>query len=470
VRTIEKLLYSLFPGLLLKSTPWEALWNEQEKRQFVTTARIFFVVTFFGYVLHYFTVDRFEGLAPSPLWFRYRFGMALTSLVCLGLYSFQPFVRRFKYYRLPTILATILFCYFQTRTVIWYPKVPYLYSFAFVVVSALILRSNILRSASISTFTLALIWPTLIESGQSSAMVFSGSFFSVACVVLLRMNYLADLNFFILSQKSIEQQKRIIEINMEFTNQIKAFLPDQISKRMTVAITKQRLNVIEAVDEILRPRKLDVACLFSDIRNFTKSANDLDGFVSRSMVPNVREATQAVEEFAGIPRKVGDLLFAYFDDTNKQINLANALSAAARINRINEELNAGLEERLRIKRYILISSGQAFVGNLSGYQSAIEITAIGRPVNLLSRIDELTKTPALNGFLQAGSIIMDPETMSCLSEWFEELRFEKIDLKRLDVRIRSFEDIDSLYLFPIDDQNLLALERARLSYVTRKAS
>ena len=42
---------------------------------------------------------------------------------------------------------------------------------------------------------------------------------------------------------------------------------------------------------------------------------------------------------------------------------------------------------------MLIANGDAIVGNLGGYGSPVETAALGSPVNLLSRIDEITKLP-----------------------------------------------------------------------------
>ncbi len=451
MKWLEKFFFFLFPLARLKGTAWEYTWFEQEKSEFIQIAKIFFSVTLIGYVLHYYTVDRAEGLAPSDLWFNYRYGMALVSVMCLGFYSVPRWVRSVAFYRLPAIVAGALFCYFQTRTIIWYPKVPYLYSFAFILVCVVILRTSILKSLVVALLFSALVFPTLLESGLSVAMAFSACFFTMAFVVFARSKYSADLKYFIATQTNIQQQKRFIEVNLEFTNQIRAFLPLEISKRLNHNIQNQRMSVVQSIDEVLRPKQQQVACLFSDIRGFTKGSNDLNGYVERAVFPNVKASSLAIEKFSGIPRKIGDLIFAYFDFENADTSIEMAMRSAIEIANINAEMNADLQEDIKIKRFILLSFGEAIVGNLSGYDSSIEITAIGNPVNYLSRIDELTKHETLKAKLMNGDIIISQEMKDQIVRKFPMLPMIEIKLTDLRLKVRDFEQTESLYVFRLGD-------------------
>lgn len=451
MKTIEKIFFLLFPLALLKGTQWEAIWHEREKREFLTIVRVFFSITLIGYILHYYTVDRAEGLAPSTLWFNYRYGMAAVSAFCLAIYSIPTIYGALKYYRLPAILAGACFCYFQARTVIWYPKVPYLYAFAFVLACTIILRTSILKSVVASLIDLAMVSPTLVEANVSPAMTFSAGFFTMAVIVFARTKYTADLKYFIATQKNIQNQKRIIEINMEFTNQIKAFLPAEISRRLNAFIQDQRMSVIQSIDEVLRPKKQFVACIFSDIRGFTQGSKDLTGFVSESMLPNVKGLTQIVEKYQGIPRKIGDLIFAYYDFSSPNKCIEMAMRCAIEMARLNQEHNEALNKSIHIKRYILLSFGDAIVGNLSGYESSIEITAIGAPVNFLSRLDEITKTEALGRDLASGDIIFSNDALPFLKKNFPTLPVTEIDLAQRNLTVRDFESITKIYILRINE-------------------
>jgi class 3 adenylate cyclase len=58
---------------------------------------------------------------------------------------------------------------------------------------------------------------------------------------------------------------------------------------------------------------------------------------------------------------------------------------------VNRTVNEHLPVALQIKRYILISFGSAVVGNIGGTDGAWDITVLGTPANVLSRLDLVTK-------------------------------------------------------------------------------
>jgi Adenylate cyclase, family 3 (some proteins contain HAMP domain) len=456
VKLLEKLFFSIFPNLLLAGTPWGALWNDQEKKQFLTAIRIFYPFVISVYIIHYFTVDRIEGLAPSDLWFNYRFGMASIGTACLAYYSL-PFFYNLKYYKLPFIISCAVFTFFQARTIIWYDKVPYLYVYVFIFLSCIMLRTSMMRSVAYAAFLTAITWNTLLEATHSPAMISSAALVTMVSIMFTRAKYVSDLHLFIANQRNFEQQKKFIEVNLEFTNQIKAFLPAEISKRLTYYIQESRMTTLQAIDEVLRPRSISVACLFSDIRGFTKGSNDLHGYVSQAMLPNVKVSTELVEKHNGIPRKIGDLIFAYYDSSNLERNVLNTTLSAASISRFNSEMNESLPNDQKIKRFILVSCGDAIVGNLSSYESAIEITAIGSPVNILSRIDELTKLNPLKEQLEHGDIIMTSRFAEILSTTRPGIKLTRLDLQGLNLKVRDFEDTQSIYIFKPTKNNIEAL-------------
>ncbi len=452
MKYIEQILIYFFPFLLLKRTSWEQIWKKQEKDEFLFSIRVFFGLAAIVYVLHYFTVDRSEGLAPSSLWLNYRFGMAGIALSCLTFYS-VPILHQIKYYKIPALLACAIFCYFQTRTIIWYPKVPYLYSFAFVLISAIVIRSAIFNSLFYAIGLLLLIAPVLKEAGQTGGMIFSASVVTLIFIIYMKAKYVSELRLFIANQKNFDTQKKIIEINLEFTNQIKSFLPGEIASRLTHYVQEQRMSVLQATDEVLRPRTTKITCLFSDVRGFTKGVGDLRGYVSQSLLPNLKASTMAVERFHGISRKIGDLIFAYYDSENQDENIINVVKSAVEMSNINNEMNQQLPKEFMVRRFILISGGDAVVGNLSGYDSTIEITAIGKPVNCLSRIDEITKNKALRENLIEGDIMITPEMIPDLLKVFPGLDLSLISLSAMGLKIRDFEEIEELYLIPITKKN-----------------
>ena len=210
--------------------------------------------------------------------------------------------------------------------------------------------------------------------------------------------------------------------------------------------------MLQAAVEVLKARKTNVACLFSDIRGYTQGSKDLEAFVNKSVLPEMKACSDKVEEHLGIPRKIGDLIFAYFDDKSIDKNTVRAITAGMEIARLNQDMNATVTES-EIRRYILISTGEAIVGNLGGLDSSIEITALGSPVNLLSRLDDLTKDPTMLDLLNPGDLIICQNTFSVIERLGIGLDCELIDLDALGLSVRDFPETQLLYRIEPNDRN-----------------
>ena len=422
---------------MLEGTKWKYLWSDKNREEAATYLRIFFLAASVIYVLHYFLVDRPLGLTDSK-WAYYRFGMAALGMSMFALYSRASW-RNKALFRLPALLTMICFAFFQAKTMQWYAGVPYIYAFAMVTVFAHMIRLNALKSTIFAALMLSSQWSILSSSNVPAAELVSAALVTLVLTLLGRASVFTEINHFITQQEKLETQKQLIELNIEFTNQVKAFLPREISTRLTNQINKRRLSVIQAVDEVLRPRKVQVACLFSDIRGFTRGSVDLNEYISKGALPNIKECLQILEAYEGIPRTVGDLIFSYFDDQDILKNLINSLNAAVELSAKTEELNLLLPKDKQIRRYALISCGEAVVGNIGNFDSSREITAIGTPVNMLSRIDELTKQDAFKEALGDDKIIITSAAANLLGN-VQGLKMRKINLPSLNLVLRDFPD------------------------------
>ena len=427
----------LFPFSLVESTPWADIWLEKEKMDFLSAARIFFPVVGFLWLGHYWFFDRPMGLQPQDHWLQFRLSMTSIALTVF-IYYMSPLVR-FRFYRLPAALAGLVFCYYQARVTVWYPEAPWVYCFAFVMFSALILRTSVVKSSGYALVVMAFQWPVLMEAGVPVPVALSAGGVTILSLIIIRASYLAEIKYFLLSQQNIDTQRRNIELNIEFTDRVKSFIPGEIANRLERHLQDRNTSVIEAIYEVLRPRKQNIACLFSDIRGFTEGSKDLDAFIRDSVLPNVKESTNAIEIYGGIPRKIGDLIFAYFDHKSTHLNLIRSILAGLEIARINEDQNADLSNP-NIERYILISTGEAIVGNIGGFDSSVEITALGSPVNYLSRVDELTKHPKLRELLVSSDLIICNTSLKLLHEIDVVPNVTSIDLSELGLSIRNFHE------------------------------
>lgn len=448
----DRILTSLFPSLILAGTPWSATWADKERRDFVFLARLAYPVVAVGYLLHYFMFDKAVGLEPLDLWFRFRMSMAAFAGLVFAFYL-SPRCCSIQYYKLPSIIAGAVFCYFQARVLLWYEGSVYFYAFGFVIITTIIQRSSILKSLAYAMFVIAIQWHLFLEAGLEPPLLYSATAITLIFVVFARSGYLSEIRYYVANQQNIETQTRIIEMNVEFTDRLRAFLPEEIARRLFRYVEDQKMTILQAIEEVLRPKARVVSCLFSDIRGFTKSTQNVDDFLNDAVIPNVKECTNAIEANGGIPRKIGDLIFAYFDHPDPVNNLAKCLKAGFDLIDANRRFNESREELHNIRRHVLISTGDAIVGNLGGFDSSIEITALGNPVNFLSRVDEITKHQRIMPLLNGNELVLDDESASCISSATQQIEIQRVDLKKIDVSIRDFEDTSVLWILRNNQTN-----------------
>ena len=175
--------------------------------------------------------------------------------------------------------------------------------------------------------------------------------------------------------------------------------------------------------------------------------------MGEGVIPNVRRCNTVIEKYHGIPRKIGDLIFAYYDDTNPYINLIHCISSGLEIADANKRFNEHQPLETRIRRHVLVANGDAIVGNLGGYDSSIEITALGSPVNLLSRIDEITKLPKFKELVRESDLVICPMTAQLLGHLALGCTIVPLDLQHIGAQIRDFEEMTTLWLLPATPDN-----------------
>jgi adenylate cyclase len=138
--------------------------------------------------------------------------------------------------------------------------------------------------------------------------------------------------------------------------------------------------------------------LFVDMRGSTQLAEKRLPFDTVFIVNRFLGAvSQAVLENGGMPNQfVGDGMLALFGlSTTKREACRQALRAAALIAANVEALNKFLEHDLRepIRFGIGINGGEVIVGDI-GYRDHMVFTALGDPVNVAARLQDMTKSLA----------------------------------------------------------------------------
>lgn len=441
LQIVDSVLSFLVPEILITDPEWRERWRSQQKENFLRYAGFFFLAVAIAYIANYFLFDLPMGLEPTDFWLKFRSGMAVMGAACTAFYL-SPFTRS-RLYKLPAIGASVVICYTQAMVTIWYSSDAWIFFYIFVMTTVMILGMNVVWSLLYCLVLCVFCAPILTEAGVIPEYTSSATIVTMAVTAIMRRTALQEVRNFVLSEENLAQQKRIADISNEFAERLQSFIPRVIADRMADHLDSG-MSVVEASIEALKAKKKNVACLFTDIRGFTQGSKDLNEFIVESVLPEVTACSNAIEDRAGIPSKVGDLIFAYFDDDSIHLNVIRAISAGIEVARLNEAMNVSSSQKT-INRYILISSGEAMVGNFGGLDTSVEITALGTPVNFLSRVDDITKESAIAQFLQSGDLVISESAKKAMEDLKLSLPFQLLDLDKLGLSIRDFPEVRALY-------------------------
>jgi len=436
---------------MLRGSPWYGMWLEKQKKSFAAGMKPFFAIAGTTYVLHFFFYDLPNDLRPIEVWFGFRFGMASLAIAGYLVCSIERAPAWVV--KLCGLFYCLMICLSQALVAASYGRESWVFCYVLVIACSLGLRMSAFSSAVFATAMILIQAPLVLESGVPFSYVFTGSVVAVGISIVVRLTGYFEANSYRLDQENLEAQKKIIELSIEFSDRLRSFIPKVIARRIEEFIESRGMNIIESSVQVLAPRRKEIACLFSDIRGFTKQSEHLDNFLLNSVLPEVKACTDVIEGLDGIPRKVGDLIFAYYDDASRDRNILHCVASGVEISRVNEAINETLASS-KVIRYVLLSEGEAIVGNIGGLDSSVEITALGPPVNLLSRLDELTKSKISELQLQPGDLILSPSFAERLSGLIPKIQLRPVSLDDFNVKVRDFPDVRRLFILKPSESNL----------------
>lgn len=447
----EKLLFSLFPQWLLNGTPWVRIWEAKRAQDFLVSSRVAYVLLAAAYVLHYYFVDTPLGLTSDPCWAWYRFGLSGACILGFAL-SVSKLARNHRLMLGYFLGLGLAVSYLQALSTTWFEAVPYFWGILLAAAFSMFSLTSVVPGAIYLGVELAVQWDPLMRSHNNPNLIFGAYLVAVFMTIYFKSNQKHQIQTFIGDQKRLELQTQIIEAQKELNEQIQAFLPKLIKERLIHQIAANKVGVIDAIDDVLRSKNCHIAALFSDIRGYTTRSKNGD-YLQNSAVPNMKMVTAIVEENRGIPRQIGDLVFAYYDDDSMHVNAKMAFQSAAEIIDMNARRNLTLPESMKVVRHVLLDCGPATVGNIGGLNSAREITAMGNCVNRLSRIDLLTKDERVASLIGRNSILMSVEFAEKVAGLFSALKFGRLSLRDLSLSIKDFPEEKELVYFRLEDQD-----------------
>jgi class 3 adenylate cyclase len=441
---LETVLYWLLPQLRIKGRNAFRLWKEEENKLFETSAVSYLILCACLYISAYYLIDIPSNKQPLQLYTKYRFGIFFSSLIgatlIFALNKTKPFLSRIAFF---IFSGNIVF--WQSQSMIWKSDVPYFYVFIFATLGVNFSRSSPLISGLTYVFFLALCLPAFDTRPNEQRFIISLAIVGFVFVISLRSRMVAEISAFMNHQESLESQRGKIEAQIELSDSIKSFLPREVYSRFTHLIDRGQ-STRTALNTILKPRRAIVACLYSDIRGFTKRIRENLDLAESAIFPSQEMAMQNVENCRGIPRPVGDLVFGYFDHSNARSNVIMAVHAAFNIIEGQKTLNSSQEKANIITRYALVSYGLAVVGNGGGKYSSRDIYPVGSPSNILSRIDELSKELKHKELIDDDHLILSHEAGAALVELLPELDVIELHLKNFSLVIRDFPEEHSVFL------------------------
>ncbi len=178
------------------------------------------------------------------------------------------------------------------------------------------------------------------------------------------------------------------------------------------------------------PQERFAAFMFIDMRNSTQLAAGRLPFDSVFIINRFLGAVcAAITEAGGLPNQfLGDGVLAIFGvDSEPDAACRQAIAALPQIAANVEKLNAGLALQLQqpIRFGIGLHCGLAVIGEI-GFGEHVTMTAVGDPLNVAARLEQLTKEMACE------AIVSD--------EVFAQAGIPPGDLPRLDARLRGRDD------------------------------
>lgn len=432
----------------LEKRGWKSLWHEDELQRFSKTAKFSFLLSGIGYIIHFFIVERSQVTDGLEKWAYLRFSVAALCLGAGVFYSKQSLLHS-RWFKAPALVASMSWIFAQVVVMYWEPRVPFLFSAAFPVLFIWILQLSFITSVALAVAVYAaqfvLLYDYISLDPNLLPVAVSSYMFGLVAVASVRFEYFKSIQAFVAKQTILEERRKTIEAQHKLVEQTRSFLPAQIFQRIMVEHERNGHDLLLATEKVLTPQKRHIFCIYTDIRNFSKQSADIDYYLMKEAVPEIQAIADLAESYGGIPRLVGDLVLVYFDYDEIDKNAELALKCAHGIAQLNQTNNASRPESLKVSRFVIVSAGACVVGNIGGTNSAREITCLGPSVNLLQRIDEITKAAAFQKAMSGCDVILTSSAYELTRVKFDFSNIVKVGLEDMQLRIRSFPDEKLVY-------------------------
>ncbi|MBN1662708.1 MAG: response regulator [Deltaproteobacteria bacterium] len=219
--------------------------------------------------------------------------------------------------------------------------------------------------------------------------------------------------------------------NMEIRAKVREY---NVKKRLKQFVSEQIFAKLQKDGKNILPQRQTVTVLFSDIRGFTKLAEEMTTEELSDMLNRhyFSPLDKIIYEHNGtLDKHIGDSIMAVFGaPVSYGDDAARAVASALRMKEEIDVVNRGIaRDQRRLSVGIGISTGEVMAG-IFGSSRKKEYTVFGAPVNLASRLE---KSAA------GGQILVCSETYGQVHDLIRTRKLDDTPLKGIERKLDIYE-------------------------------
>ena len=238
-------------------------------------------------------------------------------------------------------------------------------------------------------------------------------------------------------EKLINQKENDQKIIEEKSLRLES-LATRLAKYLSPQIYQSIFSDTEGTN--LSHKRKNLTVFFSDIVQFTDLTDTLEperlAVIINSYLSEM--ATIALECGGTIDKFIGDAVFVFFGDPESEGELDDALNCVEMALRMKERIGElqkywkkqGIQRQLEIR--MGIATGYCTVGNF-GSEQRLDYTALGRPVNLASRLE---------GLAEPNTTLVDETTFNLIHDHVKCEHFNEVNPKGMSRPVKVYKVID----------------------------
>ena len=226
---------------------------------------------------------------------------------------------------------------------------------------------------------------------------------------------------------------------------------DILARFLTQSIVNKfsnKMTMQENLSLVLTPRPTKAALMQADIRGYSRISATLEPREMVQMLQNYYKNVVDIAQIVAQVKLIGDCIFLFIEESSAGPDLSPVDMCAEIASLLVNETN--LQNKIRVERNeepmffgIAIHYGDVVVGNLSS-DSCIDYTVIGPNVNMVARLEEMTKLQPIAENIGKNGTILSEAAYAALKK-HSLPQATKLNLPSLKVSVRSFANVVDVY-------------------------